>query len=145
MYIAKVLSVALAALVSHAQAECYWTGEFWATGQGSAAMTACTMGLSGNYGPQGTDQGMKYYCIQHSDNLKYEFWVWHIKDGQRDLDSQECYHGLSKEALRCSHGGHRSYKNWSYKADPNTGTCPESSEEAPLTSEAREALPYSSV
>ncbi|KAF5005136.1 hypothetical protein FDECE_8393 [Fusarium decemcellulare] len=77
--------------------------------------------LAGTYGAQSTVSGSKSNCVD-SHGQKLEFFIDHIKGGERVLEGDECYDGLQKE-IGCKHGGKSEYTNWKYKVDPNAGTC----------------------
>ncbi|KAK9770749.1 hypothetical protein AB5N19_14109 [Seiridium cardinale] len=114
-------NIVLAALISYASAGCNSGGNEWGSEAAALAKQACDNLLSGDYGPSNTYNGLKSTCFNHN-NEKYEFQIWHIKDGYRNLSPAECLDGLTKET-NCKHGGKTSYSNWKYRADPNAGAC----------------------
>ncbi|KAI0121659.1 hypothetical protein BJ170DRAFT_687896 [Xylariales sp. AK1849] len=119
MQIANIL--ASLALASSAAADCYSGGNSWGSNADSLAKSACDGLLSGTFGPQSTYNGEKATCLNHVAE-KYEFHVWHLKEGEATLSAADCYDGIMKE-VGCKNGGESSYTNWKYKADPNAGSC----------------------
>lgn len=104
------------ALTGYAAADCYESGLDWYNKNAALAIAkaACSLTLSGTYGPESTFNGQRGSCA-NTPGGKIDLIIKHIKDGNRYLGADECYDGLQKEINGCSKGGHSSYTNWSYK------------------------------
>ncbi|TGJ78945.1 hypothetical protein E0Z10_g9823 [Xylaria hypoxylon] len=121
-FLAVTTFITFAGLFTTGSATCYTTGQAGDYGKGldtvDGVRHAC-LSLQGTYyGKEG-----RQYCIQDSAGTKWNFELRHISGGNRQIDIDECISGMSKEAHGCWRGGHSSYWNWAYKADPNTGYC----------------------
>ncbi|KAL5349563.1 hypothetical protein ACLOAV_005858 [Pseudogymnoascus australis] len=109
--------------------ECFKTGEHWGADieHGiNIAKALCTKGyLAGDV------LGMDYkinesrtFCRNLSGSKSAVYTIGYHGDTQfRNLKYPECIDGLRKEIYNCGRGGVSSYGNWSYRADPNSGTC----------------------
>ncbi|KAM7212190.1 hypothetical protein V8F06_012442 [Rhypophila decipiens] len=123
---ASILTVLTTSLIPYyVSAKCHESGLDWHNKDAARSMAsqACTLLLSGTYGPESTYNGQKAACVNTGDGNKIDFVIRHIEDGNRDLAWAECYDGLQKEVGGCAKGGQSDYANWYYKADPNEGTC----------------------
>ncbi|KAM7183307.1 hypothetical protein V8F33_013669 [Rhypophila sp. PSN 637] len=121
----SILTVLTASLIPYVSADCHESGIDWHNKEAAKSMAsqACTLLLSGTYGPEDTYNGQKVACLNTGDGNKIDFVIKHITEGNRDLPWAECYDGLQKEIGGCAKGGQSDYANWYYKADPNEGAC----------------------
>ncbi|TRX96372.1 hypothetical protein FHL15_002644 [Xylaria flabelliformis] len=123
MYYSSVAAfLTLAGLFTPGTATCYDTGQGGNYGKELDSINglyiACTA-LSGTY----IKGESRMTCVQDSAGRKWNFDLKHISGGSRTIKIDECMSGMAKEAHGCWRGGHSSYWNWAYKADPNTGHC----------------------
>jgi hypothetical protein len=71
--------------------------------------------LNGTYGPSSATSGSKAICLDYND-MRFEFQIWHIQSGNRELQPNECYNGLYAEIIGCGHGADTTlYETWKFE------------------------------
>ncbi|KAI1302037.1 hypothetical protein F5Y03DRAFT_396696 [Xylaria venustula] len=117
----KILIV-LVALLATASAKCYKEGKHGNWGHGLDAVDginkACTFFI-GTYMVGESRQ----FCVEEFNKTKWNFELKNVGWDIRSIGVEQCTSGMSKEVHGCSHGGHRKYWRWQYRADPNWGYC----------------------
>ncbi|KAI2633255.1 hypothetical protein GGS26DRAFT_590853 [Hypomontagnella submonticulosa] len=115
-------TVALLTAVSGASAKCWSGGESGHFGSGLTGANSLSLVcsyLSGTY--RANEQ--RHTCVKDNKGIRWDFTLKKLGDGARDIETKECESGFGKEAFGCEFGGHSSYANWEYKADPQNGEC----------------------
>ncbi|KAH6869428.1 hypothetical protein B0T10DRAFT_296282 [Thelonectria olida] len=105
--------------------KCFKTGQPYGNQQGEAqefARTVCNNHFKGTW--RKGDKVSRCYTLPDNKSVIFTVGLLGKNAGAtRYLGSDECYDGLHKEVVNCSHGGETTYGNWYYRADPNTGIC----------------------
>ncbi|KAM6507032.1 hypothetical protein FALCPG4_018422 [Fusarium falciforme] len=65
----------------------------------------------------------KTRCVQIGNGLHVDFEVKRVAKSAATLTNGDCYFYLNTEVEGCSKGGRRTYDNWEFSADPNSGPC----------------------
>ncbi|KAG5760155.1 hypothetical protein H9Q72_011729 [Fusarium xylarioides] len=112
-------------------ARCFWGGVKWEDRAAARqyAVIACKKGdgsyrdaFEGQYAP-----GIAVHkCYQHSPTQKIEFMIRNVNLSlYQGLDGDACVRCLHHEINGCSRGGSSDLDGWTFRADPNKGTCKE--------------------
>ncbi|KAG0143304.1 hypothetical protein CROQUDRAFT_49017 [Cronartium quercuum f. sp. fusiforme G11] len=111
------------ALFAYVYGKCRTSGATYGTpanrARASQALQSVCAELAGTYGASET----KSTCRDSPENVRFNFVLQHVKNGQRVIDANECMDGMNKEITGCNQGGDTTYTNWRYSVDPNTGLC----------------------
>ncbi|KAL8772557.1 MAG: hypothetical protein Q9209_002218 [Squamulea sp. 1 TL-2023] len=119
----KLTALLLGFLPALISAECYSGGESWDRTLATSAVDTACKEFAGDYHLNESKQK----TIDVFNGQCYSFVLQRITGGDgdvlREITEDECKNGMNHEVNGCEHGGHSSYTDWSYKADPNKGPC----------------------
>ncbi|KAJ9419596.1 hypothetical protein FOXG_07092 [Fusarium oxysporum f. sp. lycopersici 4287] len=106
-----------------AAVNCYSSGETWGSKR-DYALDRAGRWCSGNGGAEFYRKGQnKNGCYNLESKKKVNFQIQNLQDRDISLSSEACFRFLRGVINACSHGGRNYNGAWTWRADPNSGSC----------------------